>query len=171
MPGKIAEPNVNIWYMDRSGISIRFDTGVHGPRDNHRETIPIGSLSTVLQAEMMVILRCTQLLLSKNVTRNRIHICFDSRAAVAALAKTTTELALLWQNMQVLEKLCGSNKVTLVRVPGHHRIQGNEEADKLAKEGTNGISSDKLLASPFLWVKSHQESFETRAPEQLEHLL
>jgi len=54
MPGKIAKPNVNIWYMDRSGISIHFDADVHGPRDNQRESIPMGSLSTVLQAEMMV---------------------------------------------------------------------------------------------------------------------
>jgi len=136
--------------MDRSEISIRFDANVHGPRDNHRESIPMGSLSTVLQAEMMVILRCTQLLLSKDVTRRRIHICFDSRAAIAAIAKTTTESALLWENMQVLEKLCGSNKVTLVQVPGHHRIQGNKEADKLAKEGSNGVPSDKTVGIPFV---------------------
>ena len=150
MPGKIANPNVDIWYMDRSGISIHFDPGVHGPRDNHREINPMGSLSTVLQAEMMVILRCSQILLSKNITRRRIHICFGSRAAIAAFAKTTTESALLWENMQVLEKLCGSNKVTLLQVPGHNRIQGNEEADKLAKEGTNGVPSDKTVGIPFV---------------------
>ena len=106
--------------------------------------------SLVLQAEMMVILRCTELLLSKNITRRRIHICFDSRAAIAALAKTTTVSALLWENMQVLEKLCGSNKVTIVQVAGHHRIQGNEEADKLTKEGTNGVPSDKIVSIPFV---------------------
>jgi ribonuclease HI len=106
--------------------------------------------SLVLQAEMMVILRCTELLLSKNITRRRIHICFDSRAAIAALAKTTTVSALLWENMQVLEKLCGSNKVTIVQVAGHHRIQGNEEADKLTKEGTNGVPSDKIVGIPFV---------------------
>jgi hypothetical protein len=70
-------------------------------------------------------------------------------AAIAALAKTTTESALLWENMQVLGKLCGSNKVTLVQVPGHRRIQGNEEADKLAVEGTNGVPSDKTVGIPF----------------------
>jgi len=52
--------------------------------------------------------------------------------------------------MQVLEKLCGSNKVTLVWVPGHHRIQGNEEANKLAKEGINGVPSDKTVGIPFV---------------------
>jgi uncharacterized membrane protein len=54
----------------------------------------MGSLSTVFQAEVMAILWSTQLLLSKNVKRRRIHICCDSKAAIATLAKTTTESAL-----------------------------------------------------------------------------
>jgi hypothetical protein len=40
---------------------------------------------------------------SKNVTRSRVHICSDSRAAIAALSKTTTESALVWESVQALE--------------------------------------------------------------------
>jgi hypothetical protein len=58
----------------------------------------------------MAILMCTELLLSKNVTRRRIH----SRAAIAAVAKTTTKLSPVRECMQVLEKLSVSNKATLV---------------------------------------------------------
>jgi len=58
----------------------------------------------------MAILMCTELLLSKNVMRRRIH----SRAAIAAFAKTTTKSAPVREFMQVLEKLSVSNKVTLV---------------------------------------------------------
>jgi len=47
-------------------------------KDNHRENIPRGSLSTMFQAEVMAILRSTQLLLSKNVKRRRIYFCSDS---------------------------------------------------------------------------------------------
>jgi hypothetical protein len=67
MPGKITNPNVDIRCMDRSGISNCFGVGVYGPRVNHRESISMGSLSTVFQVEVMAILMCTELLLSKNV--------------------------------------------------------------------------------------------------------
>jgi hypothetical protein len=61
---------------------IALGAGAYGPRDIHRES----SLSTAFQAEVMAILWCTQLLLSKNIDRNGIHICSDSRAAMTALA-------------------------------------------------------------------------------------
>jgi ribonuclease HI len=78
------------------------------------------------------------------------QICYDSRAATAALAKTTTEPAVLWDSMQALEKLRGSNTVTLVWIPRHHGMPGDEGNDKLVKEGTK---LTELLASPLLSVK------------------
>ena len=63
----------------------------------------------MFQAEVMAILRCTELLLFKNVTR-RIHICSNKRAAMAALAKTTTKSALVWKSMQVQENLVDLRK-------------------------------------------------------------
>jgi hypothetical protein len=62
-----------------SGIYDWFDAGTYGPLHNYRESIYIGSFSTV-----MAILICTELLLSKNLMRRKIHICSDSRAVLAA---------------------------------------------------------------------------------------
>jgi hypothetical protein len=80
---------------DRSGIQNCFGAGIYGPPYYYWESIPMGSLSTVFSAEVMAILRCAELLLTKNLTRRRVHICSDSTAAIAALAKTTTELSLV----------------------------------------------------------------------------
>ena len=52
----------------------------------------------------LAILRCTELLLTKNRIR-RIHIFFNSRAALAALVISTTESSLVWECMHVVGKL------------------------------------------------------------------
>jgi len=52
--------------------------------------------------------------------------------------------------MQALEKLSGSNKGTLVCITGHQGILGNEEVDKLAKEGINRVPSDQIAGIPFV---------------------
>ena len=148
MPDKITDPNVDIWFPDSTGINICCGAGVYEPMDNHRESIPMGSLSAVFQAEVMAILRCTELLQSKNIMRRRIHICSDSRAATAALAKTTTKLALVWDSMQALEKLSGSN---IVAEYGYLGIMEYWEIKKLINCTWKGLI--KLLASPLIWVK------------------
>jgi hypothetical protein len=69
----------------------------------------MSNLSTVFSAKVMAILRCAELLLTKNLVNRRIHIVSDSRAA---LAKTTSESSLVWACMQVLGKLSELSKVT-----------------------------------------------------------
>jgi ribonuclease HI len=118
----------------------------------------MGSLSTVFFAEVMAILRCAELLLTKHHKRRRIHICSDSSAAIAALAKITTESSLVWECMQVLQKLSKSNRVTLMWIPGHQGIPGNEEADRLAKEGAVEVPPDQFAAIPFSVVKTSSRS-------------
>jgi hypothetical protein len=66
--------------------------------------------------------------------------------------------------MQALETWSEYHKVTLVRTPGRHGIPRNEEADKLAKEGTNGVRSDQTVGIPIAVDK------EIRSHWRQEHL-
>jgi hypothetical protein len=50
--------------------------------------------------------------------------------------------------MEVLEKLSGSNKETLVQIPRQHGIPENEETHKLAKERTNDVPPDQTVSIP-----------------------
>jgi hypothetical protein len=100
----------------------------------------MGSLSTVFSAEVMAILWCTEFLLTK-------YISSDSRAALPA--KPTAESSLVWECMQVLEKLSKFNKVTLMWTPGHQEIPGNEEADRLTKEGAVEVPPNQSAAVSF----------------------
>jgi hypothetical protein len=47
MPGKITDINADLLYADFSGINNHFGASVNGSRDNRRESIHIGSLSSV----------------------------------------------------------------------------------------------------------------------------
>jgi hypothetical protein len=76
-------------FINSLGINDCFDAGIYRLMHNYRERILIGSLSTVVSADMMAVLRGAELLVKKMMMR--IHICSNSRAALAALSKTTTE--------------------------------------------------------------------------------
>ena len=143
-PNKITNPDVDLCFTDMLGINDCFDVGIYRPMYKHRESILMGSLSTVFSDEVMDILRCAELPLIKNMTMRRTHICSDSRAALAALAKTTTELTLVLEFMQILGKLSEFSKVTLVWIPGHQGIPEDDEADGLSKEEAIGVPLGQL---------------------------
>ncbi|XP_020296545.1 uncharacterized protein LOC109861345 [Pseudomyrmex gracilis] len=130
------QPGIQAWFTDGSGANGRFGAAIYCPGSNHRESFFLGRLATVFQAEVLSILECARLLLSKETKKRRINIYTESKAAIGALAKTTTESSVVWDCMQALNSLGERNSITLVWVPGHQGIQGNKMADSLAKLST-----------------------------------
>jgi ribonuclease HI len=116
------------------------------------------SHSTVFSAKVMAILKCIELLWPRNFMRRRINICSDSRVALAALKKTTTESSLVWECIQMMGKVSELNKVILLWLPGHQGIPGNEEADRLANEGAIKIPPKQFTAIPFSVGKKNASS-------------
>jgi len=146
--------------MDSSGAEGRFGAGVYGLRTNHRESYSLEELATVFQAEVLAVLECANTLTLVKATNRNILICSDSRAAINALAKTTTESSVVWDCMLTLNRLGESNRITVVWVPGHQGIHGNEVADGLAKLGTLEIPARQIVGVPHR-QKTHQRVSET----------
>jgi hypothetical protein len=104
----------------------------------------LGKYATVFQTEIYAILQCAY----ENIRayRNkRILIFSDSQAALKALSgpKVTSRL-------DALTALADLSKVTLLWVPGHQSIRGNEQADKLAKQAsaTSTLGPEPALGIP-----------------------
>ena len=66
----------------------------------------------------------------------RILIFSDSQAALKAISGLKVISRLVEECQEALSALATLNKVTLVWVPGHHGILGNEMADKLARQAS-----------------------------------
>ncbi|XP_070521656.1 uncharacterized protein [Cardiocondyla obscurior] len=112
---------LDVWFKDGSGKDNRHGAGIYG-RGN-RSSLPLGEYATVFQAEIIAIAECARIQITNQTNSKRIYIWSDSRAAINALVKQSTESI----------------------------IHGNEVADELAKQETRtkeflAMSRQKLRA-------------------------
>jgi len=64
----------------------------------------LGELITVIQAEVLIILRCMENLIERGRHNNRIYICSGSRAAINALTKNHYKIIyIVWGQKPALE--------------------------------------------------------------------
>lgn len=69
-------------------------------------------------------------------------VCSDSEAAIGALSSCKVSDKSVLRCKRDLETLAEENVVSMVWVPGHSGVEGNEKADALAREGSQVGSVD-----------------------------
>jgi ribonuclease HI len=90
----------------------------------------LGKSATVFQTEIYAILQCACENIGRAYKNKRILIFSDSQAVLRALSSPKVTSGLVAECLDALSAVASLNEVTLIWVPGHCGILGNEEADK-----------------------------------------
>jgi ribonuclease HI len=162
------DPHNVITYTNGSQLSTQTGTGFyipHGLPNPIRTVIPLGTTSEVFNAELKAIAEylCTCLKYIKwhCLHDHSIHLFTDNQSAILHASRLDrgpgqeTTLDILHTTNTLLQH---SALVTLHWVPGHTDIEGNEEADRLAKLAT---SCPPLMSIPitisWLWRRIKEQ--------------
>ncbi|UYV70713.1 hypothetical protein LAZ67_8000346 [Cordylochernes scorpioides] len=120
-------------------------------------------------SELTAILQALKLV-EKNETKN-IIIYTDSKAAIFAIKNCYYSQDRLLKNIAAeINKLNKNTKISLQWIPSHVGVPGNEEADRLAKEGAAGhpdaVNSETYLSArdhtnklKLQLIRNHKDSF------------
>ena len=103
---------------------------------------PVGPHSNNYVGEIHGLHLALQFLLDDKTTGKEIHVFVDCQPALNAIFSEDLpkkNMALVAETRQILHSLTRTNRVITHWTPGHKKIEGNENADKLAKEAAKEV--------------------------------
>ncbi|GAB0090086.1 Odorant receptor [Sergentomyia squamirostris] len=133
----------SIWFTDGSKTESGCGLGIYGP--NTRISLPLGPDTSVFQTEIMAVTHC--------VTECRKYLATNTRL----------------NHNTALNGLADSSPVTLIWVPGHTNIEGNNICDSLAKEAARTPFTG-LLPIGSLTKNQVREMLKTKADSEFRRL-
>lgn len=107
----------------------------------HRESVYLGKLATVFQAEVLAIKLASDYILSMGLNALLITFYVDSQSALLALEQRQVRSKLVLECIESLNILGRETQVSLRWIAAHVGHAGNELADELAKLGTLNIQN------------------------------
>ena len=159
-------------YTDGSKMNCGVGAGFHSEPLNLSQSIRLPDYASVFQAELLAIREACKSLELYKVVGARVAIFSDSQAAIKALDSNYISSKLVLQCREELKLLSHWLEITLIWVPGHRNIRGNEIADELARKGsTLDIAEAVAVSTPLNTLKasiaSHYHALAERRWKQL----
>ena len=151
--GGVLQDYDTVFFTDGSKMAYGVGAGVFSNTHGVSKSYGLPGFASVFQAEVLAILEVCRWLERDSSPKRNIAILTDSQAAIKALYSTTTSSRLVGQCRDTLNHLGGTLKITLLWVPGHRNIEGNERADGLARQGSAlGSPSGNTVGVPLAAV-------------------
>lgn len=135
--GNILRETDSVLYTDGSKMDCGVGAGVFSESNNISKKYRLPDTSSVFQAEVLAIWKACKLSREDNSSRRSITVATDSQAAILALNSASISSKLVLKCEKELALLSSEIDVTLLWVPGHRNIHGNEMADELARGGAS----------------------------------
>ena len=141
-------------YTDGSRNNSHTGAGLHS--ENLQLSFRLPDIYSIFSAEVFGILLATKYIQREKIKKS--IICTDSRAALTALLSFKASPHPFILNIQnIINQIRNTSEVIFLWIPGHAGIQGNEAADKLAKNGLQ-LPLRKDYPSPIQDIFNHLHS-------------
>ena len=149
------------FFTDGSLMEGSAGAGVFCAEMDLKITNSLGKYCTVFQAEVFAIITAACYIKQNGIRDSIIYICSDSQAALMAIGSVEISSVLVEECSRRLSNIGRQNRVTLVWVPGHQDIVGNESADSLARDGSSTVFTgpEPVLALSMATIRRDIESF------------
>src|SRR6201996_8072571 len=126
--GRMYPPAVGIvCYTDGSKRDALSGSGIFCESPLIEVSLSTGEYATVYQTELLAISRICKSDSICDLLGKDIYIRTDSESAIKAVSSPLVTSRSVWERKTDLNDLGNRNKVTLMRVPSHHGIPGNEK--------------------------------------------